>query len=104
MKPGQRVICIDATRPGWTHEFYDQWPQHHALYTIREVRSQGRDTPGQDWDAIPGVLLEELRNGPDPANKRGMELGFPASRFRVVEETKTRAALSMAETQPMRIS
>ena len=33
-----------------------------------------------------GLLLQELKNPPDPRNKYGQELGFNSNRFRPLEE------------------
>lgn len=95
---GSKVVCIDDTFSSHVACYYDQLPVKGSTYTIRAMMC-GRALPyvrGKDGHIQPGgagaasggevaVLLNELRNGPDPfCVKR--ELAFKAERFRDLEE------------------
>jgi len=65
---------------------YQQLPVKHDVYTIREV-FLGREKIVRGGEtATVGLLLEELKNPPDPFHQGNQELGFSSERFAPLEE------------------
>src|SRR5213080_1919399 len=85
MIKGQRLVCVDDRFPKWVVEFFNQLPVKGATYTIREVCLRRETLRGSESGTI-ALLLEELRNPPDPAHKGGEELAFKSERFAPLEE------------------
>ena len=86
MVKGQKVVCINDTFPDLIRALYKQLPVKGATYTVREV-FLGREKVVKGGDsATVGLLLAELRNGPDPFHTGKQELGFTSERFAPLEE------------------
>lgn len=86
MVKGQKVICINDTFSPTIKALYKQLPVKDTIYTIREV-FLGREKIVRGGDtATVGLLLEELRNPPDPFHQGNQELGFTSERFAPLEE------------------
>ncbi len=88
MLKGQRVVCVDDRFPKWVVEFFNQLPVKGGTYTVREVCLRRETLRGSDSATI-ALLLEELRNPPDPSHKGGEELAFKSERFAPLEEIET---------------
>jgi hypothetical protein len=98
MQTGSKVVCIDDVFPAWARQAYTALPVKGEIYTVRSM-SPGRGKPlhivdgkpvkNGAGDAHPEIylLVEELRNPPDPFCA-GAELGFKAERFAPVEESE----------------
>ncbi|HYP17952.1 MAG TPA: hypothetical protein VEQ65_12140, partial [Opitutus sp.] len=66
MVKGQKVVCINDTFTPVILALYKQLPVKGDVYTIREV-FLGREKIVRGGDsATVGLLLEELKNPPDP--------------------------------------
>ena len=80
-KPGDRLVCVDATPPPlmalW---FFRNWIRSGQSYTMRQliIPAPGGPNPG------PGVYLAEIRNPIEPES--GFEYGYLAYRFEKLEE------------------
>jgi hypothetical protein len=86
MVKGQKVVCINDTFPPVILALYKQLPIKGDVYTIREV-FLGREKIVRGGDsATVGLLLEELKNPPDPFHAGKQELGFSSERFAPLEE------------------
>jgi len=86
MLKGQKVVCINDTFPPVILALYKQLPVKGDVYTIREV-FLGREKIVRGGDsATVGLLLEELKNPPDPFHQGKQELGFSSERFAPLEE------------------
>jgi hypothetical protein len=86
MVKGQRVVCINDTFSELIRAMYLQLPVKGRTYTIREV-FLGREKIVKAGDsATVGLLLQELRNPPDPFHAGQQELGFSSERFAPLEE------------------
>lgn len=86
MLKGQKVVCINDTFTPIILAIYKQLPEKGEVYTIREV-FLGREKIVRGGDsATVGLLLEELRNPPDPFHQGKEELGFSSERFAPLEE------------------
>ena len=86
MVKGQKVVCINDTFTPVILTIYKQLPKKGEVYTIREV-FLGREKIVKGGDsATVGLLLEELRNPPDPFHQGREELGFSSERFAPLEE------------------
>jgi hypothetical protein len=86
MLKGQKVVCINDTFPPFIVALYKQLPVKGDVYTIREV-FLGREKIVRGGDsATVGLLLEELKNPPDPFHQGKEELGFSSERFAPLEE------------------
>jgi hypothetical protein len=86
MIKGQRVVCINDTFTPSIRALYQQLPVKHDTYTIREV-FLGREKIVRGGEtATVGLLLEELKNPPDPFHQGNQELGFSSERFAPLEE------------------
>jgi hypothetical protein len=88
MQVGQKVVCVDDRFPTPLAKYYINLPVKGKTYTIRAVflgRRVMHTQPGAADGEI-GLLLQELKNGPDPRNKHAQELGFNSDRFRPLEE------------------
>ena len=86
MIKGQKVVCINATFPPVILALYKQLPVKGDVYTIREVfLAREKIVRGGD-SATVGLLLEELKNPPDPFHQGKQELGFSSERFAPLEE------------------
>ena len=85
MIKGQHVVCVDDRFPKWVVEFFNQLPIKGCTYTIRDVCLRRETMRGSDSATI-ALLLEELRNPPDPTHKGGEELAFKSERFAPLEE------------------
>jgi hypothetical protein len=99
MQVGQKVVCVDDRFPGPLAKYYVNLPVKGKTYTIRAVYL-GRavmHTKAGAADGEIGVLLQELKNGPDPRNIHGQELGFNSMRFRPLEEDETSEAQEQEE-------
>lgn len=96
MKPGDKVICIDASiDPGKSAEIrkdFEIWVTKDKEYTIREIL----DNNG----IVPGVLLYEIHNFPKFFKLLGrmQEPAFATWRFRKLNyATKSEEAISEEE-------
>lgn len=86
MVKGQRVVCTNDTFNDFVRAIYKQLPVKGTTYTIREV-FLGREKIVKAGDsATVGLLLQELRNPPDPFHAGKQELGFSSERFAPLEE------------------
>jgi hypothetical protein len=86
MVKGQKVVCINDTFPPVIVAIYKQLPVKGDVYTIREV-FLGREKIVKGGDtATVGLLLEELKNPPDPFHAGKEELGFSSERFAPLNE------------------
>lgn len=86
MVKGQRVVCTNDTFPALIRALYKQLPVKGDTYTIREV-FLGREKVVKGGDtATVGLLLEELKNPPDPFHQGKQELGFSSERFAPLDE------------------
>ena len=86
MVKGQKVVCINDSFPQFVRAIYKELPVKGNVYTIREV-FLGREKIVKGGDsATVGLLLEELRNPPDPFHAGQQELGFSSERFAPMEE------------------
>ncbi|MCR6655231.1 MAG: hypothetical protein NVV63_05295 [Opitutus sp.] len=97
MVKGQKVVCINDTFPQIILALYKQLPVKGQVYTVREV-FLGREKIVRGGDsATVGLLLEELKNPPDPFHQGQQELGFSSERFAPLEELPDEEAESAAE-------
>jgi hypothetical protein len=86
MVKGQKVVCVNDTFPALIRALYQQLPVKGDTYTIREV-FLGREKIVKGGDtATVGLLLEELKNPPDPFHQGKQELGFTSERFAPLNE------------------
>jgi hypothetical protein len=86
MIKGQKVVCVNDTFSPAVRALYQQLPVKHDVYTIREV-FLGREKIVRGGDtATVGLLLEELKNPPDPFHQGQQELGFSSERFAPLNE------------------
>jgi hypothetical protein len=86
MIKGQKVACVNDTFTPTIRALYQQLPVKHDVYTIREV-FLGREKIVRGGEtATVGLLLEELKNPPDPFHQGNQELGFSSERFAPLEE------------------
>lgn len=86
MVKGQRVVCINDTFSPAIRALYQQLPTKDRIYTVREV-FLGREKIVKGGDsATVGLLLEELKNPPDPFHQGEQELGFSSERFAPLNE------------------
>ncbi|HVS51744.1 MAG TPA: hypothetical protein VHD62_05260 [Opitutaceae bacterium] len=86
MVKGQRVVCINDTFSPAIRALYKQLPAKDRIYTVREV-FLGREKIVKGGDtATVGLLLEELKNPPDPFHQGEQELGFSSERFAPLNE------------------
>ncbi len=86
MMKGQKVVCVNDTFSPSVRALYQQLPVKGDTYTIREV-FLGREKIVKGGDtATVGLLLEELKNPPDPFHQGNQELGFSSERFAPLEE------------------
>lgn len=106
MQVGTKVVCVDDVFASEVARHFDELPVKGRHYTIRAVcLGRGVMAVVKDGKLVPNggteasvtvrVLLEELKNGPDPF-KATEELGFNAERFRELEEaqeTETRVEM-----------
>ncbi|MBL9215876.1 MAG: hypothetical protein JNG83_10415 [Opitutaceae bacterium] len=109
MQTGSKVVCIDDTFPAWALQAYTALPVKGVTYTVRAM-SPGRGKPihivdgkpvkNGAGDAHPEIylLVEELRNPPDPFCA-GAELGFKAERFAPMEEAEYEDTEENSETK-----
>ncbi len=107
MTTGSKVVCIDDVFPAWALQTYTALPVKGVTYTVRSM-SPGRGKPLHIVDGKPVVngagdahpeihlLVEELRNPPDPFCA-GAELGFKAERFAPMEEAEHEEEYADAE-------
>ncbi len=103
MQTGSKVVCVDDVFPTWARATYTALPVKGVVYTVRSM-SPGRGKPlhivdgkpvkNGAGDAHPEIylLVEELRNPPDPFCA-GAELGFKAERFAPMEEAENEATV-----------
>ncbi|PTX98495.1 hypothetical protein [Opitutus sp. ER46] len=86
MVKGQKVVCINDTFTPAIRALYKQLPVKDNIYTVREV-FLGREKIVKGGDsATVGLLLEELKNPPDPFHQGEQELGFSSERFAPLNE------------------
>lgn len=98
MIKGQRVVCVNDTFTPSVRALYQQLPVKHDVYTIREV-FLGREKIVRGGDtATVGLLLQELKNPPDPFHQGNQELGFSSERFAPLEELPAEVAEEEAVT------
>lgn len=86
---GQQVVCIDDEFPEVVRLVYEQLPKEGEIYTVRAVyvgRGKIVNKTAGASDGEIGILLQELKNPPDPGHKGGNELGFNSERFRALTE------------------
>lgn len=102
MTTGQKVVCVDDHFLDVIARLYDQLPVKGKTYTIRAVTLR-RETIVGSHSATPALLLNELRNPPDPSHVGGEELAFKPERFRALEELAERAVVSKPEQVPIHI-
>lgn len=86
MIKGQKVVCINDSFPQFVRSLYKQLPVKGSTYTIREVFLGREKIIKAGESATVGLLLEELRNPPDPFHAGKQELGFSSERFAPLEE------------------
>jgi hypothetical protein len=108
MQNGSKVVCVDDVFPAWARAAYTALPVKGVTYTVRSM-SPGRGKPLHIVDGKPvkngagdahpeiHLLVEELRNPPDPFCA-GTELGFKAERFAPMQEVENEAVYEDAET------
>ena len=86
MIKGQKVCCVNDTFTASIRALYQKLRVKHDVYTIREV-FLGREKIVRGGEtATVGLLLEELKNPPDPFHQGNQELGFSSERFAPLEE------------------
>ena len=86
MVKGQKVVCINDTFSPTIRALYKQLPVKDNIYKVREV-FLGREKIVRGGDtATVGLLLEELKNPPDPFHQGEQELGFSSERFAPLNE------------------
>ena len=86
MLKGQKVVCINDTVTLTIRALYKQLPVKDTVYTVREV-FLGREKIVKGGDtATVGLLLNELKNPPDPFHQGEQELGFSSERFAPLNE------------------
>jgi hypothetical protein len=86
MVKGQKVVCINDTFSPTIRALYKQLPVTDPIYTVREV-FLGREKIVKGGEtATVGLLLEELKNPPDPFHQGEQELGFTSERFAPLNE------------------
>ena len=88
---GQKVVLVDDKWPDAVKELYLQLPVLDTVYIVRAVRVGVKvDELLMDMRRVlePSILLIGIIN---PSNKLGVEAGFAASRFRALDELKTKA-------------
>ncbi|MGB0581699.1 MAG: hypothetical protein ACPGVU_18540 [Limisphaerales bacterium] len=86
---GQQVVCIDDAFPEIVKLVYEQLPKEGDIYTVRAVyvgRGKIVNKTAGSSDGEIGILLQELKNPPDPGHLGGNELGFNSERFRSLTE------------------
>jgi len=86
---GQQVVCIDDAFPDIVTLVYEQLPKEGDIYTVRAVfvgRGKIVNKTAGSSDGEIGILLQELKNPPDPGHLGGNELGFNSERFRSLSE------------------
>jgi len=86
MVKGQRVVCINDSFPQFVRALYKQLPVKNKAYTIREVFLGREKIVKGGESATVGLLLEELKNPPDPFHAGQQELGFSSERFAPLDE------------------
>ena len=86
MVKGQKVVCINDTFSVSVRALYKQLPVKGDVYTIREVYLGREKIVKGGESATVGLLLEEIRNPPDPFHQGKQELGFSSERFAPLEE------------------
>lgn len=95
MKPGDKVICVNAMiEPEKTEEIkrdFEIWVTKDKEYTIREIL----DNNG----IVPGILLEEIHNFPKffKLINRYQEPAFAQWRFRKLNYATTEEVVENAE-------
>jgi hypothetical protein len=86
MIKGQKVVCINDSFSEFIRALYRELPVKDHIYTVREV-FLGREKIVRGGDtATVGLLLEELKNPPDPFHQGEQELGFSSERFAPLNE------------------
>ncbi len=81
MVKGQKVVCINDTFTPTIRALYKQLPVKDTIYTVREVFLGREKIVRGGESATVGLLLEELKNPPDPFHQGEQELGFSSERF-----------------------
>src|SRR3954454_19068999 len=105
MIKGQKVVCVNDTFTPTIRALYQQLPVKHDVYTIREVFLGREKIVRGGESATVGLLLEELKNPPDPFHQGKQELGFSSERFAPIEElpaeeAEEEEAISIGAAQP----
>lgn len=113
MRTGSKVVCVDDVFPAWARASYTALPVKGKVYTVRSM-SPGRGSPLKIVDGKPVkngagddhpeiyLLVEELRNPPDPYCP-GAELGFKADRFAPIDELENEDTTAEEEAAAERI-
>ena len=86
MQKGQKVVCINDSFSEFVRHLYEQLPVKGEVYTIREMFLGREKIVKGGESATVGLLLEELRNPPDPFHQGKQELGFSSERFAPLNE------------------
>jgi hypothetical protein len=86
MVKGQKVVCINDTFTPPIRALYKQLPVKDNIYTVREVYLGREKIVKGGETATVGLLLEELKNPPDPFHQGEQELGFSSERFAPLNE------------------
>ncbi|MEO5960748.1 MAG: hypothetical protein ABIZ49_01540 [Opitutaceae bacterium] len=86
MVKGQKVICINDTFSPTIRALYKQLPVKDNIYTVREVFLGREKIVRGGESATVGLLLQELKNPPDPFHQGEQELGFSSERFAPLNE------------------
>lgn len=86
---GAHVVCIDDKFHPSIARHYTMLPKEGVTYVIRDVRIGIRLHPKTEGDI--SLLLVGLNN-PKANSRAALERGFSSSRFRLLDELKTRTA------------
>jgi hypothetical protein len=97
-KVGDKVVCVDNSRPPNYHGVLTVLPEIGVVYTIRRIApfTWSTGTSGV------GVWLEEITRS--TKNPRGSEQPWGASRFRPVQTRKTDISIFTAMLKPSKVT
>ncbi len=88
---GQKIVCIDDKFVAGIAALYTALPKEGITYVIRDIRI-GRHQPGGEGDI--SLLLIGLVN-PKANSRAALERGFSETRFRPLDELKTKTKGTM---------